>query len=134
MRQMRVILIELCGMAIFAALIGYMGPFGTYFDANFPARAWKWGLYLMGAYAMVRPSILLWSWVPNATKLPRRSVIFLGVGLTSIPLALAWYWRGGDLVQCFHGFVGVVPFAFLCAVGVLCIARSAESLDLWMQK
>ncbi|XJJ69614.1 LytTR family DNA-binding domain-containing protein (plasmid) [Novosphingobium sp. BL-8A] len=121
-------------MVLFAALVGFLGPFGTYLEADFPARAWKWWLHLMGAYVIVRPTILLWSAIAQATNLPQKWLVFWGVVLSSVPLASLWHWGASEFFHSLHGFTGILPFAFLCAVAVLVVATSARKLDALLRR
>ena len=75
MSWLRRILIEFWAMAIAAAIIGFLGPFGTYLEGDFAGRVWRWWMHLMGAYVLVRPSILLWTRVAEATSLPRQMLV-----------------------------------------------------------
>jgi len=133
-RLARIVLLELWAMVLFAVLVGFLGPFGTYLEADFPARAWKWWLHLMGAYVIVRPTILLWSTIADATSLPQKWLVFWGVVLSSVPLASLWYWGAGEFFHSLHGFTGILPFAFLCAVAVLVVATSARNLDALLRR
>lgn len=126
---LRRILIELWAMVIFAAVIGFLGPFGTYFDGDFPARTWRWWMQLMGAYVLVRPSILLWTTVADATSLPRRILLFWGVLLSSFPLALLWAWSSTAFFHSLNGFAGILPFAVLSAIAVLAVTYWARAAD-----
>lgn len=129
MSWLRRVLIEMWGMVVFAALIGFLGPFGTYGQADFPARVWHWWMLLMGAYVLVRPSILLWAAVADATSLPKRLSVSWGVLLSSFPLALLWQWSANVFFHALGGFGGLLPFAMVSAVGVLVVAMWARSAD-----
>jgi len=126
---LRRVLIEMWGMVVFAALIGFLGPFGTYGQAEFPGRVWHWWMLLMGAYVLVRPSLLLWAAIADVTSLPRRMLISWGVLLSSFPLALLWEWSASVFFHALGGFGGLLPFAMLSAVGVLLVTMWARSAD-----
>lgn len=129
MRWLRRILIEFWAMAIAAAIIGFLGPFGTYLEGDFAGRVWRWWMHLMGAYVLVRPSILLWTRVAEATSLPRQMLVYWGVFLSSFPLALLWRWSATAFFHQLEGFAGILPFAVLSAIGVLAIVDRARRLD-----
>lgn len=130
MSWLRRILIEFWAMAIAAAIIGFLGPFGTYFEADFMGRVWRWWMHLMGAYVLVRPSILLWARIAEATSLPPKMLIYSGVFMSSFPLALLWSWSAAAFFHGLDGFAGILPFAVLSALGVLEIVVCANRLDL----
>lgn len=129
MTGLRRILIEQWAMLIVAAIVGFLGPFGTYLDADFPERVWRWWIHLMGAYVLVRPSIFFWSAVALATSLPRRAMTFWGVVFSSLPLALVWNWGASVFFHALDGFAGILPFAFLSAVAVLAVVWWARLVD-----
>jgi hypothetical protein len=126
---LRRILIEQWAMLVVAAIIGFLGPFGTYLEADFPARVWRWWIHMMGAYVLVRPSIFFWSAIALATSLPRRIMTFWGVVLSSLPLALVWNWGASVFFHALNGFAGILPFAFLSAVAVLGVVWWARLVD-----
>ncbi|WP_395337149.1 LytTR family DNA-binding domain-containing protein [Novosphingobium sp. BL-8H] len=129
MTWLRRILIELWAMVVFAAIIGFLGPFGTYFNGDFAARTWRWWMQLMGAYVLVRPSILLWTAIADATSLPRRLMAFWGVLLSSFPLALLWTWSASAYFHSLDGFAGILPFSVLSAIAVLAVTYWAKQAD-----
>lgn len=129
MSGVRRILIEQWAMLMVAAIIGFLGPFGTYLEADFPTRVWRWWIHMMGAYVLVRPSILFWSAIALATSLPRRVMTFWGVVLSSLPLALVWNWGASVFFHALNGFTGILPFAFLSAVAVLGVVWWARLVD-----
>ncbi|MGH6745365.1 LytTR family transcriptional regulator [Novosphingobium sp. PhB55] len=130
MNWLRRILIEFWAMAIVAAIIGFLGPFGTYLEDDFMGRVWRWWMHLMGAYVLVRPSILLWTSIADATALPKRMLVYSGVFLSSFPLAMLWSWSAGAFFHGLDGFGGILPFAMLSAIGVLGVAIWARAVDL----
>ncbi|TCM15348.1 LytTR family transcriptional regulator [Novosphingobium sp. PhB165] len=129
MSRLRQFLLELWAMLVSAAVIGFLGPFGTYLEADFPSRVWEWWAHLMGAYIVVRPAIGLWVAVADATSLPRRSIVFWGVIVTSFPLTLIWQWVGSAFFHALGGFAGILPFALLSAMGVLVVVWWARRVD-----
>lgn len=130
MSWLRRFLIELWAMAIFAAVIGFLGPFGTYHDGDFVQRVARWWMQLIGAYVLVRPSILLWSAIAEATSLPPRAMVYSGVFFSSFPLALLWHWTAGAFFHSLDGYGGLLPFALLSAIGILGVVIWAQSIDL----
>lgn len=122
-------LIEIWMMGALSALFGFLGPFGTYFDGDFAERSLHWGVQLLGAYVLVRPSILLWQAMADATALPRRGLLFWGVLLSSLPLTLLWNWSSRTFFHGLNGFAQMLPFAILCSLAVLVIAGWAKAFD-----
>src|SRR3546814_8016261 len=112
-------LIEFWAMVALSALIGFLGPFGTYLNAEFPSRSWHWWIQLMGAYVLVRPSILMWAAMAEVASIPPKVLVFWGVFFSSFPLALLWAWSADAFFHCLNGFAGILPFAMLSALGVL---------------
>ena len=129
MNRLRSVLIELWAMIVLSAIMGFLGPFGTYNDAPFLPRCGHWLMQLMGAYVLVRPSILLWEAIAQATSLPRRQLVFWGVLLSSFPLALLWAWSTSAFFRGLSGFSVLLPFAVLCALAVLGVTSWARWAD-----
>ncbi len=129
MNRLRSVLIELWAMIVLSAIVGFLGPFGTYNDAPFLSRCGHWLMQLMGAYVLVRPSILLWEEIAQATSLPRRQLVFWGVLLSSFPLALLWAWSTSAFFRGLTGFSVLLPFAVLCALAVLGVTSWARWAD-----
>lgn len=129
MSWLRRFLIELWAMVVLSALVGFLGPFGTYLDGEFPFRTWHWWMQLMGAYVLVRPSILLWEAIAGLSSLPPRLLVFWGVFMSSFPLALLWEWSANAFFDDLNGFAGILPFAILCALGVLAVTEWARKAD-----
>lgn len=129
MNWLRRVLIELWAMVVLATIIGFLGPFGSYNDADFLPRCGYWLMQLMGAYVLVRPSILLWATIADATSLPRRQLVFWGVLLSSFPLALLWTWSSSAFFRGLSGFTVILPFAVLSALGVLAVVGWARSFE-----
>lgn len=128
-KWLRLVLIEQWAMLLLALVVGFLGPFGTYLDADFPHRAANWWVHLMGAYVLVRPTIMLWSAVADATGLPRRGLVLSGVLVSSVPLTLVWVWGAGVFFHALGGFFGLLPFALLSAIAVLGLTWSARDID-----
>lgn len=133
MNRLRSVLIELWAMLVLSAIMGFLGPFGTYNDSPFLPRCGHWLMQLMGAYVLVRPSILLWEEIAQATSLPRRHLVFWGVLLSSFPLALLWTWSTSAFFRGLNGFSVLLPFAVLCALAVLGVTSWARWADLKMR-
>jgi len=126
----RRLLLELWAILVLAALVGFLGPFGTYTQAPLASRIWRWLSLLAGAYVLIRPAIALLRRLAKAIGLPEGPVTFWGVWLCSAPLAAIWLWIGQDEFRQLDGFVGLMPFSILCSVAVLAVARWAASADL----
>lgn len=129
MNWLRRALIEFWAMIALSVIIGFLGPFGTYNNASFLPRCGHWLMQLMGAYVLVRPSILLWDAVADAASLPRRHLVFWGVLLSSAPLAMLWAWSSSAFFRGIGGFEVLLPFAALCALAVLGVAAWARWAD-----
>lgn len=113
-------------MLVFASIVGFMGPFGTYDHGELAFRIWHWWLLLMGAYLMIRPTVSALRWVAGATMLPISAVVFWGVVIISAPLAVAWRRIGQDQFSELDGYAGLLPFSFLCSITVLGVVYWAE--------
>ncbi|MCI4590573.1 LytTR family transcriptional regulator [Sphingobium sp. BYY-5] len=122
-------ILELWAMVVLAAIVGFLGPFGTYVEAEFPARVWMWFIHLLGAYILVRPTIWLLMAIAAATSLPRNVLLAWGVVLASVPLALIWGWSASVFFQGLSGFAVFLPFAFLSAIAILTIVLGAKLID-----
>lgn len=116
---MRRVLLELWAMSVIAAVVGFLGPFGTYLDSTVVERIVQWWQQLMGAYLFVRPWIVALRWVAEATWLPARVLVPWGVVASSAPLAMLWRQVGQDAYRELDGYAGLIPFALLCALAVL---------------
>jgi hypothetical protein len=132
MSWLRRFVLELWVMLAVAAVVGFMGPFGTYLSADFPHRVGTWWMQLMGAYVVIRPAIELWGMLARATALPARMIQFWGVALTSLPLAWLWGWWSRGLFHTMGGFAGILPFALLCAVAMLGVVWWAQRADAYL--
>lgn len=130
----RRILLELWAMFIMACVVGFLGPFDTYGHDDFPGRAVHWWYLLMGAYAFVRPAILILRRIARAVDLSISAVVFWGVLLSSFPLAFLWRNVGKQEFHELDGYTGLVPFALLCALGVLAVTQWAESAERRLQR
>ncbi|MFK4870915.1 LytTR family DNA-binding domain-containing protein [Novosphingobium sp. ZW T3_23] len=122
-------LLELWAMVMLAAVVGFLGPFGTYLEADFPTRVWNWFAHLMGAYVLVRPTIWFLAVLADATAIPRGALICWGVLLASFPLALVWEWGASMFFQALGGFAGLLPFAILSAAAILAVVVAAKRID-----
>lgn len=119
MNWMRRALLELWAMSVIAAVVGFLGPFGTYLDSAVADRITQWWQLLMGAYLFVRPLIVALRWLAKATWLPSRVLVLWGVVVASAPLAMLWRQVGQDAYRELDGYAGLIPFALLCALTVL---------------
>lgn len=132
MKRLRRALLELWAILPTAAIVGFLGPFGTYLRGDYLQRVAQWWLLLMGAYVLARPALLFWQWVARATMLPRRSLTFWGVVFSSAPIAAVWNAFSPEGLQGLKGYVGVLPFALLCSLLVMVIAGWAERADAYL--
>lgn len=69
MKRLRRVLLELWAMLPVAAVVGFLGPFGTYLSGDFLLRAGRWWIMLMGAYILARPTLIAWRAIARATRL-----------------------------------------------------------------
>ena len=76
MERLRRTLLEIWIIPLLAAVVGFMGPFGTYLMGDFLTRMIRWEVLLMGAYILVRPTMFFWNWVATITRLPRGTDVF----------------------------------------------------------
>ncbi|WHO37930.1 LytTR family DNA-binding domain-containing protein [Sphingobium sp. AP49] len=129
MKSLRRVLLELWAMLPVAAVVGFLGPFGTYLSGDFFLRAGRWWLLLMGAYILARPTMIAWRAIARATGLPRGSLVFWGMVVSSFPLALIWRLVGRDEIRLLGGYPGLLPFTLLCCLLVMTIAWWAERAD-----
>lgn len=122
-------LLEFWAIFLIAAIVGFLGPFGTYLQSSLADRVGQWWMLLMGAYVFVRPWIFALSWVATATALPSRIVVLWGVIATSVPLAMLWRAVGQDAYRELNGYSGLLPFSLLCALAVLGTERWAATAN-----
>lgn len=116
-------------MAVMASVIGFMGPFGTYSEDELAGRVSDWAMLLSGAYLLIRPAILGLSALSRAAALPEMTVVFWGVAMLSGPLAVLWRNVGGHEFRQLDGYSALIPFALLCALGVLAVVQWAQRAD-----
>lgn len=129
MKRLRRTLLELWILVPLSAVVGFMGPFGTYLMGDFFVRATRWLVMLLGAYILVRPTMFLWAWVARSTRLPQGTVMIWGLISSSIPMGLVWQsWRA-DEIRALGGYSGVVPFSVLCSLTILLVAWLADRAD-----
>lgn len=129
MERLRRTLLEIWIIPLLAAVVGFMGPFGTYLTGDFLTRAIRWEVMLMGAYILVRPTMFFWNWVAGATRLPRGSVMIWGLAVSSIPMGLFWEAMRAEELRALGGYAGVLPFSLLCAMTILLVAWLADRAD-----
>src|SRR5262245_54568892 len=110
-------------MFLIAAVVGFLGPFGTYLHSRLADRVGDWWMLLMGAYVFVRPWIFALRWIAEATSLPPRILVPWGVVATSAPLAMLWRSVGQDAFRELNGYAALLPFSLLCALSVLSTER-----------
>lgn len=126
--QLRRALLEFWAMAMIAVAIGFLGPFGTFTKAGFAHRVIEWGSLLIGAYILVRPCLWLLRQIAIRTALPVGALELWGVVGISAPLAMIWRRVGQDAYRALDSFTELVPFALLCALVVLGVARWAQAV------
>lgn len=122
-------LLEFWAIFLIAAVVGFLGPFGTYLQSSLADRVGEWWMLLMGAYVFVRPWIFALGWVATATALPSRIVVLWGVVATSAPLAMLWRAVGQDAYRELNGYSGLLPFSLLCVLAVLGTERWAAAAN-----
>ena len=129
MKWIRRLLLELWAILMLAGIVGFLGPFGTYLAGDFLSRLANWWALLMGAYILVRPTMIAWRWIARATGLPRGSLVFWGVVVSSFPMTFLWRAAGRDEMKLLHGVSGLLPFALLCSFAVMTVAWWARRAD-----
>lgn len=129
MKRLRRTLLEFWIILPLAAVVGFMGPFGTYLTGDFILRTQRWAVLLFGAYVLVRPTMFLWDWVARMTRLPHGTVMIWGLGVSSIPMSVIWQSAGADETKQLGGYAGMLPFALLCSMTILLVAWLADRAD-----
>lgn len=114
-------------------IVGFLGPFDTFGAASFLVRVERWGILLLGAYALCRPALSFWHWLAHFTQLPRGSLRLSGMLLSSLPLAVIWRIVGGESLRPLGGYPSVLPFATLCSLLIMVVAWWAERADAHLQ-
>ena len=127
--KLRRALLEFWAVLMMALIVGFLGPFGTYLDGDFPLRVWQWFRLLLGAYLLVRPAMLGWRWLARVTGLPTGSMMFWGVMVSSAPMAIFWRASAPHEVRLVGGYTGLLPFSLLCSLAVIGVAWWAERAD-----
>jgi hypothetical protein len=121
-------------MFVLACVVGFMGPFGTYLNERLVERVNYWWQLLMGAFLLIRPTILLLLRIASSTDLPARSVVFWGVVISSAPLAFIWRSVGQQEFRELDGYAGLLPFSLLCSLTVMGVSQWAETADLGLRR
>jgi hypothetical protein len=129
MKWLRRALLEFWAMLFMAGVVGFLGPFGTYLAGDFISRFGRWLFLLLGAYVLVRPIMILWRWIAEATGLPRGSLVFWGVIVSSFPMAFLWQWAGRDEMRLLGGYSGVLPFTLLCSLAIMAVVWWSARAD-----
>lgn len=122
-------LLEIWAMAIVSLVVGFMGPFGTFDESALVGRVSLWWILLIGAYMLIRPAILVLSWMARKAQLPEMVVAFWGVAALSGPMAVYWRIRGGESTGELDSYATLIPFSLLCALGVLAVVHWAAHAD-----
>lgn len=132
MNRLRRILLEIWAIIPTSLVVGFLGPFGTYLQGDIFARWGRWGVLLLGAYVVIRPTMVFWDWIARATRLPRGPVVLWGLMLSSVPLALVWRLARAEETLLIAGYSGLLPFTLLCSLMVLGIAWWADRADAFL--
>lgn len=132
MNRLRRVLLEIWAIIPTALIVGFLGPFGTYLQGDIFTRWGRWGVLLLGAYVVIRPTMVIWDWIARATRLPRGPVVLWGLMLSSIPLALLWRLARAEATLLIAGYSGLLPFTLLCSLMVLAIAWWADRADAFL--
>lgn len=127
--SIRQLLLELWAVLLLASIVGFMGPFGTYNDEGLVSRIVHWWQLLMGAYVLIRPSIIGLSHLAAKTDLPTQTVVFWGVVVLSVPLSILWRNIGQEEFRELDGYTGLLPFSLLCALAVFGVTQWALHAD-----
>lgn len=133
MNRLRRTLLEFWIILPLACVVGFLGPFGSYLSGDFILRTKRWWILLMGAYVLVRPTMVFWYWIARSTRLPERSVMISGLVVSSFPMALIWHMAGFDEIKPLGGYAGILPFALLCSLAILLVASWADQTDRHLQ-
>jgi hypothetical protein len=129
MRWLRRVLLELSALLLVAGVLGFLGPFGTYLNGDLASRAVNWAMLLFGAYAVSRPVMELWGWIARITHLPQAPLVFWGMILSSVPMALLWRVSGAPEANLIGGYARIFSFTVLCSLLVMAVAWWAERTD-----
>jgi hypothetical protein len=129
MKWPRRILLELSALLLVSGVLGFLGPFGTYLTGDLVSRAVSWAMLLFGAYVLARPTMELWRWTARATRLPQAPLVFWGMILSSVPIALIWKVSGADGASLIGGYASVFSFTVLCSLLVMAVAWWAERAE-----
>ncbi len=132
MKTVRRALLELWAILLLAAVVGFLGPFGTFLMGDFLYRALRWWLLLMAAYVVMRPIIVVCIMAARATRLPPSALEFWGLFLACFPLAMAWGASGAEEVRLLGGYSGQLTFTMLCALAIMTVEWWAERADLYL--
>ena len=121
-------MLEFAAILPASAIVGFLGPFGSFLTDPFLTRAARWLALLLGAWLVVRPSLFLLDRLALATHLPRHPVRWFGMVAISGPLSLVW--RSAGLREAATmGLAGVLLIALLCSALVAVISWWAERAD-----
>lgn len=130
--RLRRILLEIWATIPTALVVGFLGPFGTYLQGDLFQRWGRWAVLLLGAYVVIRPTMVFWDWIARATRLPRGTVVLWGLIASSFPLALVWRLARAEATLQIAAYSGLLPFTLLCTVMVLAIAWWADRADAFL--
>lgn len=125
--------LELWAMMLASAVVGFLGPFGSYLAGSFIVRFSQWSMMLMGAYVMVRPTIAACHWLARKTHLPRGLVVSWGTVAIGLAMAAFWLRQAPKQTELLGGYAGLAPFSLLNAWLVVAVVWWAERTDAWLR-
>lgn len=120
-------------MMLASAVVGFLGPFGSYLAGSFVIRFAQWSMMLLGAYVMVRPTITGCHWLARKTHLPRGLVVSWGTVAAGLLMAAIWLRQAPQQTALLGGYSGLAPFALLNAWLVVAVVWWAERTDAWLR-
>ena len=126
---LRRILLELWAVFALSAVVGFMGPFGTYVQSTLSYRIATWWFVFIGAYVLIRPCILLMSIVARAVKLPAGLVVLSGVVMLSGPFSIVLRAVGPEKWWRIQSHGAVFPPSLLAVLTVFFAVRWARSAE-----
>jgi len=129
MKWLRRILLELSALILISVILGFLGPFGTYLEGDLASRARDWAILLFGAYATARPTMEGLRWTARVTHLPQAPLVFWGMMLFSMPVAMLWKASGAPEANLIGGYASIFSFTVLCCLLVMVVAWWAERAE-----
>ena len=101
------IAIELLVAVMIGALLGLLGPFGTFSLGVGPRMAY-WIFMIVAGQAIFRPTLIASDWLAEESGMPRWAAASLAIAIGSLPMTMlvAWLFTGFDLSRALH-FTGL---------------------------